>query len=104
MIITALPVTSKAETVTDKERLDVQVDNAEQKYIADEDHKILCEYMKYDTVSEKGEIYIYNQNSEIYIDYNNSTVSPECVVSDRKMYDENDVNQQIEMIKKELGL
>lgn len=92
MIITALPVTSKAETVTDKKTLDVQVDNVEQKYMADEDHRILCEYMKYDTVSEKVDVNIYNQNSEIYIDYNNSTVSPECVVSDRIMYAEDDVN------------
>ena len=46
MIITALPVTSKAETVTDKKTLDVQVDNVEQKYMADEDNRILCEYMK----------------------------------------------------------
>ncbi|MGN0318621.1 MAG: hypothetical protein ACI4E1_11895 [Lachnospira sp.] len=92
MLAAALPVTSKAETVTDKKLLDVQVDNVEKKYMADEDHTILCEFMKYDTVSEKVNVNIYNENSEIYIDYDNSTVSPECVVSDRVMYAEDDVN------------
>ena len=81
VLTTVAPVTAKAETVTDKERLDVQVDNVTSKYMSDEDFKVLREKMEYTIVDDEIKVKFYNENSEIYINYDNSLVSPECVVS-----------------------
>ena len=107
VLTTVVPVTAKAETeaetVTDKKNLDVQVENVTYKYMVDEDFEILREKMEecsnviteeYTNIiyDDKIRVNFYNENSDIYINYDNSVVSPECVVSDRMMVEDTYIN------------
>ncbi|MGN0480497.1 MAG: hypothetical protein ACI4EV_02910, partial [Lachnospiraceae bacterium] len=92
MLATALPTVSQAATVTEKETLDVRVDNSTEYVMSDEDSQALIDAVGYTVVDEECIVYVYGDNTEVWIDYDNSTVSPECVVSDRVMYADDDVN------------
>lgn len=87
MIITALPVTSKADTVTDKETVKIKYSNSVGKvYLSEEENlavsRVFLETLGMEisdktTLDKYSEVEIIDDNTTFSIDYDNSSVSKE---------------------------
>lgn len=89
MIITALPVTSKAETVTDKEAVKTKYSNSVGKvYLSEEENlavsRVFLETLGMEisdktTLAKYSDVEIIDDNTTFSIDYDNSSIAKENI-------------------------